>query len=1039
MSLDSPTWYQHLGSWRSKGSQHDGRGTLGGLHEDRREHAGQFFTPVALAAWVWRLLSPSLAALSGRVQRKLAIADTSAGVGRLLQFANPALHALFVSDVDAAAVEAFGEAARAAGFTVTTEAGGMETMKLRNMDVVILNPPFSIPLESPLMEPLAPSSHGRFGPKTSCVSHVFAVAQALKGSAIVAAIVPRTFADELVADPYFLPRLRLIADLPRSTFKEEGAWVATSVVVFDAIETELPVMRMTVDDVDAPPPALNLWCGGKTLVQPQLIKKTLDASVPAVLTPYTGNNSVRVTRVGRRIGFRFACGLTEAKVRNSVAGARIAEHRDDLVAGRLPRGLQFTGDGVLDLHTHLIQDDPLSSFRALVEQVEAAGGAPLVDPAVEAYLAKHVRRLRRHAVPFGHTIRVKGTGDAAVATAKKSFLLDPKKWGSPVVKAGESVRVIGRTDGAIRFKVAEKLEWEMSSEEFASRFAATDCPDRWEEKFAGRLAAFPQQAHELRLRAERLGLNNVLSFGYQLEDLLELVLAPYGGVIAWDMGLGKARLALALCLMHQAPRNLVVVQAHLLDEMVTECGKIGLSANDWQVIAAPEHLKDLRRINIISYARLRMPVRRDREKVTYGKALRRRVSVVVADEGHVARNLQSDQTRAMWALAARRRYLLTGTPLANYPRDLLPLIAWVYGDGTAWQPYGLRRAFLEKNHRQSVSHAVRGVDQFRSDFVTLEWVTNEFAEEMQDGAKREIPKIADLAKYRALVAPLIKRRVAQEPEVAKFIRIPTPAETVITLPWDREHLAYYMSAAEDFREWYLKRRSVAGQSANSMVALLARVGAVVAACNNPHQGYGEWPAFRGGSTAKERYAVTRAAKWAREGHKTIIFVQSPASADRLARQLAAEGIAAVTMHGGISRAERTRALRDEFRLGQADVLVATVGVSATGLNIPEADRVLFLCRSWTSTQERQARARVLRPQQKREVLVEYLQLEGSIDEYQAQMVAHKGESADAGLDWVAPTLAGEDFLHMDTLLYRFVEALIGKKGRGREFREALAS
>src|SRR5207249_1071221 len=119
------------------------------------------------------------------------------------------------------------------------------------------------------------------------------------------------------------------------------------------------------------------------------------------------------------------------------------------------------------------------------------------------------------------------------------------------------------------------------------------------------------------------------------------------------------------------------------------------------------------------------------------------------------------------ALAARRRILLTGTPLANYPRDLLPLIAWVYGDGTAWQRYGLHRAFLEDNHRQSVSHAVRGIDQFRADCSTFEWITNEFAEEMQNGAKREIPKIADLAKYRRIVAPLIKRRVAQEPDVMK--------------------------------------------------------------------------------------------------------------------------------------------------------------------------------------------------------------------------------------------------------------------------------
>lgn len=51
-------------------------------------------------------------------------------------------------------------------------------------------------------------------------------------------------------------------------------------------------------------------------------------------------------------------------------------------------------------------------------------------------------------------------------------------------------------------------------------------------------------------------------------------------------------------------------------------------------------------------------------------------------------DLESDQSRALWQLSAQRRYVLTGSPIPNYPRDVFGLIAFTGGDGTAAQPYG---------------------------------------------------------------------------------------------------------------------------------------------------------------------------------------------------------------------------------------------------------------------------------------------------------------------------------------------------------------
>jgi len=182
-------------------------------------------------------------------------------------------------------------------------------------------------------------------------------------------------------------------------------------------------------------------------------------------------------------------------------------------------------------------------------------------------------------------------------------------------------------------------------------------------------------------------------------------------------------------------------------------------------------------------------------------------------------------------------------------------------------------------------------------------------------------------------------------------------------------------------------------------------------------------------TSKQRYAVDRLCQLTGEGHKTIFLAHSPAVVECMDVRLKERGIEGVPFHGGVTVANRINALDDRFRFGTAPVLLATKGVLQTGYNIYQADRVLFYDRSWTPKVEQQAAARVLRPQQKRPVEIEYLHLEGSIDSYQAQMVAFKAETMKAGLDFgdEDPT---RDFVHIETILGKFVEefeSTVGQK------------
>ena len=221
--------------------------------------------------------------------------------------------------------------------------------------------------------------------------------------------------------------------------------------------------------------------------------------------------------------------------------------------------------------------------------------------------------------------------------------------------------------------------------------------------------------------------------------------------------------------------------------------------------------------------------------------------------------------------------------------------------------------------------------------------------------------------------------------------------------------------------------------------MLARIAAVELAGNCPqHPNASPRPYL--GRNAKIEYATKRLVDLASAGQKTILFASHPQTLEAIGRQLRAHGHNPVIIHGGIPIAQRTKEMDDRFRFGDATEMLATFGTTQAGLNIPQANRAILLNRDWLAKTERQAIGRMLRPQQRREVHVEYLHHPGSIDCYQAQMVAMKSAAADAGLDWGTPQEQGLEFLHLDTLLGRFVEDLGKLLGVKRhEVRDALSN
>ncbi len=1043
-------WYSSLHSIQSKGSQTDPVGGLAGLAAAREIHQGQFFTPEDVVRFMWHVTG------AGRVGKDelLCLYDNSFGSGRMFQFADPKQHKLIGIEIDAECAGKVRDAAKLAGFEYQLEIGSMEDFRAAGCQAFhlgLINPPFSLHFDSPNVEPFATNSYGRYGPNSSALSHRYAVAQALACCRTVAAVMPVSFIAEAKTEEDFSSRLAAIYHLPRSAFNAEGADVQTAILVWNSKYRDYhdedekgrnPLLEVDVADISdlAAIEPLRLAMGSRwdyNSNHSALARVEATTGKSVITRPYTGSKNVRIAHQGRRLVLQFQCGAAQGRVMNAVFAEKLFPSRSKDF--RLADNVDYQGQGKLDLENHLFQADPAGSLQKLQDEIAALGYKVEIDPAILRLVGRRVRRDAIRRAPLRHVVNMSDGGlsrwlaqQATVCgVCVKAFQVWERSWGDKdKIPVGAEVTLSRCENNEKSWSYTHCQRYgTMDTEKLMERFQFPDftpAPNEWTVIHEGLAQQFPVDFARLKARALKLGLDRWCSWGYQFDDLIEVGLKNGGVIVGWEMGLGKARLALALCYLGEGKRNLVVVETHLIKEMLTEIKMLGLPVKDFQVIEKPGQLQSLRRINIIAYSRLKMAVDKNHPRITYAKRLRRRVHTMVADEAHLLRNLKTDQSQACFAVSAKVRYALSGTPIANYPRDVLPLIQWVAGDGTATQPFGRFHPHLTGKNVQTMTRAERGVDVFRDMFVTLEWVSNEFADDLRSGAKREIPKIKDLDGFRKLVEPVLKRRVMEEPEVAVNIRIPRPVKVTTNIEWDLDHLVYYVKTAREFVDWYKKAKENTWREVG-LIAILAKIQAVQTACNFPQAGVGGQGPYVP-KTSKQRLALERLQTWTGEGHKTIFLAHSPDVVEFMATQLKASGIESVVFHGGVTVAKRIEALDAKFRFGKVPVLLATKGVLQTGYNIHQADRVLLYDRSWTPKVEQQACARVLRPQQDKQVLIEFLHLAGSIDDYQAQMVAFKAESMKAGLDFGSDDPSRE-FTHLETILGRFVEEFEAKAGK----------
>jgi SNF2 family DNA or RNA helicase len=143
---------------------------------------------------------------------------------------------------------------------------------------------------------------------------------------------------------------------------------------------------------------------------------------------------------------------------------------------------------------------------------------------------------------------------------------------------------------------------------------------------------------------------------------------------------------------------------------------------------------------------------------------------------------------------------------------------------------------------------------------------------------------------------------------------------------------------------------------------------------------------------------------------------------RLSEELRKRNITNLVFTGEETITKRTAKLNERIRNGSDQVMLASLGVTQDGLNLPMLNSVIFYNRSYKSREEFQAIYRLIRPQQKSEVSCYFLHLKGSIDEYMGQLIKWKTLASEAGLDYGEQN-DEKDFVHFDAFVYRFINSI----------------
>jgi superfamily II DNA or RNA helicase len=423
--------------------------------------------------------------------------------------------------------------------------------------------------------------------------------------------------------------------------------------------------------------------------------------------------------------------------------------------------------------------------------------------------------------------------------------------------------------------------------------------------------------------------------------------ASLGAVLADDMGLGKTLQCLASLRSKSARAlegdsamaamgTLVVCPRSLVHNWAEECARFrpGLKVSIYH--GESRELDPSADVTITTYAILRLDEAELAEK---------RWDSVVLDEAQNIKNPDSRAARASFALDARSRVALSGTPIENKLEELWSIMHFA-NPGLL----GGRSAFDERVSRR-----------------------------VQDG------DAAALAELRGRIRPFVLRRRKS----AVLTELPPRTDMVVHCELDPHERAVYDAIRAASLSGVVKALRE-GSDVMQALELLLRLRQ--ASCHS-----GLVPGQRDPGESSKVTALCEALEEAvGAGHRALVFSQWTSLLDRVEPALATREIAFTRLDG--TTRDRAGVVREFQREGGPPVLLASLKAGGTGLNLTAADHVFLLDPWWNPATEEQAADRAHRMGQRSAVTVYRLVAKDTVEERILALQARKRALADAALD-----------------------------------------
>lgn len=369
---------------------------------------------------------------------------------------------------------------------------------------------------------------------------------------------------------------------------------------------------------------------------------------------------------------------------------------------------------------------------------------------------------------------------------------------------------------------------------------------------------------------------------------------------------------------------------------------------------------------------------------------------VIVDEAHRIKDPQSQQTRACWALmhqpSVTRRWALTGTPLANHPGDL-----WSIMHGVAPLDFPTKSKFIDR-------YALTGWNAYGGlDIVGLHPETRDEFYRIFDPRFRRMPK--------ALVLDQLPPKIRQP----RYVEM-TPRQKKAY-----DEIADRLITRLDDGSIVVARSNL---SAQTRLLQFSSAYATVDSVTQDVQLSEPSPKLDALDELYEELGT-----FTREGRPVVVCAEHRQLIDLASARLTRRKIEHGLITGAQKEWERDVALR-RFQAGETRVLLFTLKAGGVGLTMTAADTIIFLQRSWSMIDNKQAEDRVHRIGSEIHESVNVIDIitTGTVEETQLGRLAEKMmRLEEINRDRIALSLAGRDTTELDALEERILAANLGER------------